>query len=70
MNNQDTAIQITPSTMNYIELSRQYNTLMTTCEGRHPTPEEGTKLMKVMDMYGKLFGVSRVTACKEMRLAK
>jgi len=66
MSNQN-AVKLTPSTMNYVELSSQYNVLMNKCEGRDPTPDEETKLLKVMDMYGKLFGVNRVTACEQMR---
>ena len=68
MNNQDNVTIVNASTLNYVELSNQYNGIISNCKGRDLTTEEETKLLKVIDMYGFLFGVSRVKACEEMRI--
>lgn len=67
MKNQDNAIQVSASSMNYVELSSQYNKIMDNCVGRDLTTHEEIKLRKVVDTYGVLFGVCRQTACEQMR---
>ena len=59
-------VVITPSTANYIGLSKQFNNLAVKCEGRRMTEDEESKLFKVADTYGALFGVSRQEAIEQL----
>ncbi len=57
-------------TTNHVELSSKYNHIMNGCIGRDLTTTEEHKLLKVIDLYGSMFGVDRVTACNKMRTTK
>lgn len=65
-----THISVEAANSNYVTLSTRYNNIIDKCEGRDFTAEEEAKLLKIVDTYGSLFGVNRVTACEEMRLSK
>jgi len=68
MSNQQ-AIKITPSTENYVDLSNQFSNLASKCEGRRMTEDEESKLFKVADTYGALFGVSRKDALEQLEMS-
>jgi len=68
MTNQQ-AINITPSTANYIELTNQFNHLACKCEGRLMTEDEECKLFKVADTYGALFGINRQEAIEQLEMS-
>lgn len=68
MSNQQ-AINITPSTANYIDLTNQFSALAIKCEGRRMTEDEETKLFQVADTYGTLFGVSRKEAIEQLEMS-
>ena len=65
MSNQQ-AIKITPSTANYIDLTNQFSNLAHKCEGRLMTEDEESKLFKVADTYGALFGIDRQEAIEQL----
>lgn len=68
MSNQN-AVRITPSTANYIDLTNQFSNLAIKCEGRLMTEDEESKLFKVADTYGALFGVSRKEAIEQLEMS-
>ena len=68
MSNQQ-AVNITPSTANYIDLTNQFSNLARKCEGRRMTEDEESKLFKVADTYGVLFGVNRQEAIEQLEMS-
>jgi len=68
MSNQQ-AVNMAPSTGNYIDLTNQFSNLARKCEGRRMTEDEESKLFKVADTYGALFGVSRQEAIEQLEIS-